>query len=285
MNKLFLICAICAICAICGQKNLFAETPANFRNENLIAWCIVPFDAKKRGPAERAQLVIDLGLKRVAYDWRAEHVPQFEEEILQYKKHGIEYFAFWGEHEDAFALFEKHGIHPQLWKTNPSPKDGTQEEKIAATAEQLLPLANRARELGCKLGLYNHGGWGGEPENLVAVCEELRRRGFKNVGIVYNFHHAHDHIARFAGAFALMKPYLLSLNINGMTGPEPVDAKTIKNKILPVGSGNHERAMIQAVIDSGYDGPIGILGHIAEQDVEKSLRDNLEGLAKILATQ
>ena len=52
----------------------------------------------------------------------------------------------------------------------------------------------RTRRLGCPLGLYNHGGWGGEPENLVAVCEFLRRRhDAPHVGSVYNQHHGHDH--------------------------------------------------------------------------------------------
>lgn len=53
-------------------------------------------------------------MKRCAYDWRAEHVSQFEEEIVQYERRGIEFFAFWGTHEDAFGLFEKHGLHPQI---------------------------------------------------------------------------------------------------------------------------------------------------------------------------
>ena len=39
---------------------------------------------------------------------------------------------------------------------------------------RLLPLVERTAKMKCKLGLYNHGGWGGEPENLVAVCELLR---------------------------------------------------------------------------------------------------------------
>ena len=45
-----------------------------FRKENLVAWCIVPFDKNKRGPVERAEMLKDLGIKKVAYDWRAEHV-------------------------------------------------------------------------------------------------------------------------------------------------------------------------------------------------------------------
>ncbi len=48
-----------------------------FAPTNLVAWCIVPFDANKRGPAERAEMVKRLGLSRVAYDWRDEHVATF----------------------------------------------------------------------------------------------------------------------------------------------------------------------------------------------------------------
>ncbi len=99
-----------------------------------MAWCIVPFDAKKRGPAERAEMLKGLGLKRVAYDWREQHVKEFEEEILQYKKHGLEFFAFWGVHDEAFALFEKYKLHPQIWLTLPSPKAETQEARVAAAA-------------------------------------------------------------------------------------------------------------------------------------------------------
>ena len=59
-----------------------------FDRDQLVAWCIVPFDGKERGPAARAEMLKRLGLRRVAYDWREKHVATFEEEILQYKKHG-----------------------------------------------------------------------------------------------------------------------------------------------------------------------------------------------------
>lgn len=276
--RFFLSTAFLAALFLTGAKG---ELTDPLDKDNLVAWCIVPFDAKKRGPEERTQLLVELGLKKCAYDWRAEHVPQFEEEILQYQRHGIEFFAFWGEHDEAFALFEKYGMHPQIWKTNPSPKSGNQSEKVAAAVEKLSPLVNRSKILGSRLGLYNHGGWGGEPENLVAVCKAFHARGDTHVGIVYNFHHGHGHIGHFETTFELMKPYLLCVNLNGMADPETVDEKTALNKILPLGAGKHENAMIDIVINSGYSGPFGILGHIATQDVEKSLRDNLEGLAKL----
>ena len=88
-----------------------------FARSNLVAWCIVPFDAKKRTPPERAEMVKRLGIPAIVYDWRAEHVPTFEQEILEYRKNGLSYFGFWSTHEEAFKLFEKYQMHPQIWQT------------------------------------------------------------------------------------------------------------------------------------------------------------------------
>ena len=41
-----------------------------FDQQNLAAWCIVPFDAAKRSPEARAEMVAKMGLKKIAYDWR-----------------------------------------------------------------------------------------------------------------------------------------------------------------------------------------------------------------------
>ena len=168
---------LCVLGPLAGSIPASAEVPANFRTEELVAWCIVPFDAKKRGPAARTEMLAEIGLKRCAYDWRAEHVPTFEEEILHYKKHGVEYFAFWGEHEAAFSLFKKHGLTPQIWNTLPSPKTGTQEEQVAAAVTAMTPLAIKTARMGCQLGLYNHGGWGGEPGEPGGGVQSASRAG------------------------------------------------------------------------------------------------------------
>ncbi|QDU92679.1 DUF6797 domain-containing protein [Lignipirellula cremea] len=251
-----------------------ADGPAVLRPENLVAWCIVPFDAKKRSPAQRAAMLQELGLSRCAYDWRNEHVPTFEQEILEYKKHDIEFFAFWGAHDDAFRLFQKYDLHPQIWQTVRDPGQGTQEEKVAAAVQQLLPLAKRTQAIGCQLGLYNHGGWGGEPANMVAVCQGLRAAGQPHVGIVYNFHHGHGHIDDWDASWALLQPYVLCLNLNGMNAQA-------QPKILGIGKGAHEKAMIRTVVASGYDGPIGILDHRPELDAKESLQENRDGLKQL----
>ena len=246
-----------------------------FARKNIAAWCIVPFDSLKRSPAQRAEMLERVGVTKVAYDWRAEHVQQFEEEILEYKKHGLEYFAFWGAHEDAFKLFEKYNMHPQIWQSavNP-PADLDREAQIKKAAEQLLPRVERARALGCPFGIYNHGGWGGEPENMVAVCEYLRKNHAANhVGIVYNQHHGHGHVARFKEALAAMVPYLICLNLDGMAP----DGDRRGMKILPLSEGEPDLDLLKLIANSGYKGPIGIIGH-TNHDVEKRLLDNLDGL-------
>lgn len=253
--------------------------PKLFDRSNLVAWCIVPFDAKKRGPAERAELVQRLGLSAVAYDWRPEHVPQFEQEILEYQKRNLRYFAFWGQHDEAYRLLEKHGLKPQFWVMFRSPAAPTQAEKVRLAVEQLLPIVQRAAKLGSAVALYNHGGWAGEPENMVAVCRELRERhGAAHVGLVYNLHHGHDHLDRFPAVLALMKPYLLCLNLNGMIA----GGDKVGKKILPLGQGDLDLQLLRQIQDSGYRGPIGILGH-TQNDVEDQLRDNLDGLDWLVA--
>ncbi len=256
------------------------EKPANvFARSNLVAWCIVPFDGKNRGPAERTEMVKRLGFTKVAYDWRGNHVPTFEDEILQYKKHGIDYFAFWDTHDKAFELFAKHDIHPQIWRTAPSPAGKTNDERVANAAKQWLPLVQRAAKMKCKVGLYNHGGWGGEPENLVAVCKLLREQHkADNVGIVYNLHHGHDQIKHFDKVLAVMQPYLLCLNLNGMN----TDGDKKGQKILPLGTGEHDLHLLKIIRASKYAGPIGIIGH-TNDDVEQRLQDNLDGLDWLVA--
>jgi hypothetical protein len=257
-----------------SYSHVSADEPAVFKRSNLVAWCIVPFDGKNRGPAERAALVKQLGFSRVAYDWREKHVPTFEDEILQYKKHGIEYFAFWGSHDKAFELFAKYDLHPQIWQTLGSPAATTQQERVATAVKQLLPLVERTAKMKCKLGLYNHGGWGGEPVNMVEVCKFLHKHHkAEHVGIVYNLHHGHDHIKDFEQSLAMMKPYLLCLNLNGMNTGGP--------KILQLGAGEHDVKLLRMIRDSGYSGPIGIIGH-TQDDVELRLRDNLDGLDWLL---
>jgi sugar phosphate isomerase/epimerase len=262
-----------------ADHQLFART-------NLMAWCIVPFDAKKRGPEERAAMMEMLGFKHFAYDYRAEHIPTFDAEITACKKHGVSLDAWWfpGALNDEARLIldalKRNNVKAQLWITGggaPVKSPEEQEARVEAETKRLRPIAEAAGKIGCTVALYNHGSWFGEPENQTQIIEHLQRGGVTNVGIVYNLHHGHDHLDRFPSLLQLMKPHLLAVNLNGMSR----NGDKIGKKILPLGQGDLDLALLKTIRDSGWRGPIGILNH-TDEDAEARLLDNLNGLDWLL---
>jgi len=127
------------------------------------------------------------------------------------------------------------------------------------------------------VGLYNHMGWFGEPENQLALIEHFAHAGKTNIGMVYNFHHGHPHRPRFPSILPAMLPHLLCVNLNGMVDDwEQGDHR----KILPLGQGQHELEMMRTLSQAGWMGPIGLLNH-TNTDSEQRLRENLEGYARL----
>jgi len=280
MRTLLNIATACGLLAATSPTR--AADTALFARSNLVAWCIVPFDAKKRGPGERAAMMEQLGIRHFAYDYRAEHIAQWDDELAALKRHGISLDAWWfpatmnDEARRAVELFKRHGVKPQFWVTGGGAFVKQPEEQLArveSEARRIRPIAEAAASVGSQVALYNHGGWFGEPENQIAVIERLQRDGVMNVGIVYNLHHGHDHLDRFPALLAKMKPHLLALNLNGMTK----DGDKAGKKIMVLGHGDLDLALLKAIRDSGWRGPVGILNH-TNLDAEQRLRENLDGL-------
>lgn len=262
-----------------------AQGDSPWETDRLVAWCIVPFDAAGRGPEERAAMLRQLGLRRLAYDYRAEHVPTFSDELDALRRHEIELTAWWfppvlnDEAKAILALLEERGIRTQLWVSLQLPAVDSSDEqraRVAQAADIIRPIAEAAGRIGCSVGLYNHGSWFGEPDNQIAIIEQLQ---LPNVGIVYNQHHGHDHAADFEALLARMQPYLLALNLNGMQPNGPA----VGQKILPIGAGSLDRQLIEIIRRSSYDGPIGILDHSEQHDAQQRLSDNLIGLRWVLS--
>ncbi|HTH48235.1 MAG TPA: DUF6797 domain-containing protein [Candidatus Limnocylindria bacterium] len=263
-----------------AAEGLFAPT-------NLVAWCIVPFDTKKRGPEERAEMLERLGFTHFAYDWRAEHIPTFDAEVEALQKRHIALTAWWfpaALNDDAKAILaclERHHLSPQLWVSmfpGPEADPARLEQAIGDAVKTLAPICGAAQKIGSTVALYNHNGWFGEPANLVTLVQRLRAAGHSNVGIVYNLHHAHDHIADFPQVLKLMQPHLVAFNLNGMVR----NGDKLGKMVLPIGTGDEEVAMIRTLRASGWFGPVGILGH-TEEDAEVKLGKDLAGLRKVVA--
>ncbi len=268
--------------AVCQESDRVAQL---FAQDNLVAWCIVPFDSKKRSPEERAEMLERLKFKKFAYDYRAEHVPTFDAEMEALKKRGIELTAWWfpqalnAEAKQILEVLKRHGIKTQLWvsgggATTKSPEE--QAARVKAEAARIRPIAEEAAKIGCTVALYNHGGWFGEPENQLAIIDELK---LPNVGLVYNLHHGHAHVDRLPELLKKMLPHLWCVNINGMAK----EGDSQGRKILPLGQGDFDLQVLRTIVASGYRGQIGILGH-TQDDAEQRLADNLDGL-KWLVTQ
>lgn len=285
--------------AVLGSVNSSAAEPnvavvpaerANLQVDQLVAWCIVPFDAAKRGPEQRAEMLQELGLRRLAYDWREEHVPTWDAELDALQRHQIELTGWWcasslNPREDASVqrtvdFLRRRAVNTQLWLSLPDGelhKIDSQEQRVARAAAAVRQLAEQVAPLGCQVGLYNHGGWIGEPANMVQIMQQLSDQ--PNVGIVYNFHHAHHELNRFPQALAEMKPYLLCLNLNGTNRSGGDDAT---QKVLPLGEGEMDRQILDWIAQVDYTGPIGILDHREQLDARESLQLNLDGLDRLL---
>ncbi len=276
-------CLLASLCTLCA-----AESP--WSRERLQAWCIVPYDAKKRTPEQRAEMLRDLGIRRYAYDFRPEHVPTFDREIEVMKAHGIEITAWWfpttlnDTARTILGAIERHGIRPALWVQGgpggPVRTADEQRERVRREVERLRPIVAEARRLGCKVGLYNHLGWFGDPDNQLLVLAALQAEGFTNVGLVFNFHHAHDYTRNFANLWARISPHVLAVTLNGM---EPDGDKT-GHKIHPLGAGADDLALLRIVYASGWQGDVGILSHVAEADAAETLARNLAGYDRLLAS-
>lgn len=251
--------------------------------ENVFAWCVVPFDAKQRTPAQRIDMLKNLGLKRYAYDWREKHLDEMAEEWMLAQKNGIEVMAVWmwidsnqdsvgnlsPANEKVLQAMDSIGLKTTLWVSfnHNFFENLADSTAIAKGAAMIDYLAGR----GYPVWLYNHGDWYGEPGNQIAIIKALPQH---QLGLVYSFHHAHKQLDRFPELIDTMLPYLKAVNLNGM--------KTEGPQILPVGKGEHEKQMIRVLLDKGYNGPLGILGHVEDADVELILKGNLEGLEQIL---
>lgn len=258
-----------------------------FSKANLLAWCVVPYDAEKRGPEERASMLKDLGITMLAYDWRDEHVPTFDQEWEALNKYGIKLQAFWmmtGEEpandlyvQEIFDFLARNQIKTQIWLLvgeGGGFADLGQEEKVATLGKPIRYIAKWAAANGCEVGLYNHGGWFGEPENQLAIIDHL---GLSNVGMVYNFHHARSHHARFQEFFPKMLPYLFAINLAGLKTGDT-------ENFYGISEGDVEEEMIRTIKESDYSGPIGIINHDEKRDAKVGLVKEMEGLKQVLRT-
>jgi sugar phosphate isomerase/epimerase len=261
------------------------QTPQDiFSKSNLAAWCIVPFDVQHRGPVARAEMLNQLGITKLAYDWRTEHIPTFDAEVDATRSHHIQLLAFWMEagkdpaHQQdvrvILDLMRRRHLKLQLWVMYVPDKDFdslSQDEKIAQVSKTISYLASEAAKTGSSVALYNDDGWYSEPDNQLAILDRAKA---KNVGLVYNFQHAQGQIDSFPEFFPRILPHLMAVNVAGIRRGD--------SHIFPIGQGGSEQKMISILWKSTYRGPIGIINEDIDPDAEVGLQMNMTGLKQVL---
>ncbi|WP_411894416.1 Ig-like domain-containing protein [Winogradskyella sp. A2] len=251
--------------------------------DEVSPWCIIGFDSQDRTPGQRIALLNEMGFKKYGYNRGKGDLSTMIEEFKLSKENNIEIISvfLWlnadrdsiGElspsNKELLNNLKKIDDKPTIWVSLSDNffKDLDQQQSIELSFKMIEFIKGKANELGCKLALYNHHGWFGNPHNQVEI---INRIGDGSITMVYNFHHAHDYIDEFPQIAKKITPFLSYVNLNGMKKRGP--------QILTLGEGEYELNMIKALIDEGYKGPWGILGHIKTEDVKNVLQRNMKGL-------
>lgn len=246
-------------------------------------WCIIGFDSQDRSPIQRITMLEDLGLSKYGYNRGKGKFDNMKEEFTLAKEHNIEMTSIFlwlnADRDTIGRLSESNRTlidnvrelnqKPAMWVSFSDNffKNLDDKESVTLSVNMINSIIPIADDLGCKLSLYNHNGWFGNPMNQLKVLEKLDDT---SIGMVYNFHHAQDYVDDFRAIAHGIAPYLSFVNLNGVRKEGP--------QILPIGEGDHEYEMIKVLKNEGFNGPWGILGHIKTEDVKVVLEKNIAGL-------
>jgi len=277
ISLLIILIVIASACK--DKKPATSDKSAIIDVKKVSPWCITGFDTKDRSPQERRTMLQDLGLSSYGFNKGKGDFSTMQEEFKLAKENDIDItsiFIWLNADRDTigqlspsnqliFDNLKEIEQKPTLWLSfsNNFYEDLDREASITLSMEMIKFIKSKADELGCKLALYNHRGWFGNPHNQLEILERLKD---ESITMVYNFHHAHEYAEEFELVAKKISPYLSFVNLNGVKidGPE----------IMDIGKGDHELAMIQYLLNEAYDGPWGILGHLKTEDVRLVLERN-----------
>ncbi len=242
-----------------------------------------------------------MGLTKIIWDWRDEHVDTFDAELDALRQNHIELSGIWTpspmpafEEPDYASRFgvvasriktliteaARRGHTPDLWTQiafggpgTPTPlSEQVHRAEVMRAADHLTGLVRLARGHGMCVVLTNHGGWAGEPLTLVDVVSELARRGLGNVGIGFRLQHAHHLIADLDLHLATMSEHLVAVMLSGADAGAELTGRVI----LPFGAGSRDRWVTHALLESGWQGQL-VVHAVGHDDSEARLLDSLEG--------
>ena len=276
--RYLLILLLASLIYTCGVKD-----NQLIKIEEVSPWCIIGFDSLDRSPEARIAMLEELGLRKYGFN---RGKGEFDEMIKEFNlagERGIEItsiFLWLNAKRDSIGKLSlanqellnnlnKVKQKPTVWISfsNNYFENINDEESIKLAVDMIESIKLTTDEIGCRIALYNHHGWFGNPINQLNILKELNH---DSITMVFNFHHSHEYVDDYREMIKKMKPHLSYVNLNGVRKEGP--------QIMDIGKGNHEYEMIKALKAEGYNGPWGILGHIKTEDVKEVLLRNIDGL-------
>ncbi len=269
--------------------------------DQMAASHLVAHDALRRGPRERAQMLRSIGIHKIVWDWREEHLATFDAELDALRHHQVELSGMWTplpmpayEEPDYATRFgivptaiktliteaARRGYAPDLWTQIGFGQQGApahvpehaHRAEVDRAADHLAGLARLARGHGMCVVLTNHGGWAGQPRTLVDIVTELARRGLGNVGIGFRLQHAHHLIADLDHHLRTMDEHLVAVMLSGADAGAELTGRVI----LPFGAGSRDRWVTHALLESGWRGQL-VIHAVGQDDSQARLLDSLDG--------
>ena len=275
---------------------LFFSCNTNSKKEidisEVAPWCIVTFDKLQRTPEQRIAMLKEFGFTKYGYNWREKNLVDTKKEFALAKENNIDITStlVWlnpkrdsigklsPRNQKMLSILKETDNKPIVWVSFSDSffKKLNQVESIELAINFIKYVKPLIDDAGCKMALYNHRGWFGNPFNQVAILQQLAKDDI-HLKMAYNFHHAHHFTDEFDKVVKAISPYIYHINLNGMKkdGPE----------ILTLGAGDLEAKMINTLLENGYKGSWGILGHINEEDVQQVIDRNIKGYKTLMTSK
>jgi len=197
-------------------------------------WCILGFDSVDRTPEQRIAMLKDMGLKKYGFNKGKGDLSKMVEEFKLASENDIEITSIFlwlnakrdsiGKlslaNQELLSNLSKVEQKPVIWLSFSHNffEELSQKESVSLSVKMIQFIKSKADELGCKLAIYNHHGWFGNPYNQVEILKELSD---PSITVVYNFHHAQEYVDDFPNIVKELKPYLSFVNLNGVKKQGP----------------------------------------------------------------
>ena len=256
----------------------------------FFALCMDTHDARKRGLAEQARMLAELGYEGAGHLW----LENVAERIRTLEAERLRLFQIYSRLD--ISLAAKEPYDPRLAEVLPllegrettlafltgggKPSDESGDARAVEIVGKVADMAARYR---VRVVLYPHvKDWTERVEDTVRVA---RKSGRPNVGVMFNLCHwmKTGDESKLGALLASAMPHLWAVSINGSDSVAEVKAGS-GNWIQPLDQGSYDIAgFLRTLARAGYRGPVGLQCYGIPGDARDHLARSIAAWRKLKA--